>query len=63
MVSRNKLYEDKMKKRGLKKVTLWLPEECFIEFKLMASICCDNKEYIPATVRSLKTGRLKGINQ
>jgi hypothetical protein len=32
------------------------------DFKLMASVCCDNNDLIPSTVRSFKTGRMKGIN-
>ena len=51
-----------MRDKGLKKLTLWIPEECAADLKLMASLCCDNKDLIPATVRSLTTGRMKGIN-
>ena len=62
MKSRNATYEQKMRDKGLKKLTLWIPEECAADLKLMASLCCDNKDLIPATVRSLTTGRMKGIN-
>ena len=51
-----------MRDKGLKKITLWIPDECADDLKLMASICCDNKDLIPSTVRSLTTGRMKGIN-
>jgi hypothetical protein len=61
-MSRNTLYELKQKSKGLKKVTLWLPEDSADDFKLMASLCCDDNDLIPSTVRSLKTGRMKGIN-
>ena len=61
-MSRNSIYELKQKSKGLKKVTLWLPEDSADDFKLMASLCCDNSDLTPSTVRSLKTGRMKGIN-
>jgi len=61
-MSRNSIYENKMKSKGLKKITLWIPEDAADDLKLMASVCCDNKDYIPSTVRSIKTGRMKGIN-
>lgn len=62
MASRNAIYEQKMRARCLKKVTLWIPEHCADDLKLMASLCCENKDLIPSTVRSLTTGRMKGIN-
>jgi hypothetical protein len=61
-MSRNTLYELKQKSKGLKKVTLCLPEDSADDFKLMASLCCDNNDLTPSTVRSLTTGRMKGIN-
>lgn len=62
MASRNAMYEQNMRDKGLKKVTLWIPDECADDLKLMASICCENRDLIPSTVRSLTTGRMKGIN-
>jgi len=62
MTSRNAMYEQNMRDKGLKKVTLWIPDHCADDLKLMASICCDNQDLIPSTVRSLTTGRMKGIN-
>jgi len=61
-MSRNSLYEFKMKEKGFKKITLWVPSHCEDDLKLMASLCRDNKDLIPSTVRSLSTGRMKGIN-
>jgi len=61
-MSRNSTYELKQRSKGLKKVTLWLPEGSADDFKLMASLCCDDSDLTPSTVRSLKTGRMKGIN-
>lgn len=62
MTSRNAIYEQKMRDKCLKKITLWIPEHCADDLKLMASLCCDDKDLIPSTVRSLTTGRMKGIN-
>jgi hypothetical protein len=61
-MSRNKVYEDKMKLKGLKKITVWIPENSADDLRLMASVCCDDKDLVPSTVRSVKTGRMKGIN-
>jgi hypothetical protein len=61
-MSRNSTYEAKKKEQGFKKITLWIPDHCEDDMKLMASLCCDDKDLIPATVRSIKTGRMKGIN-
>jgi len=62
MTSRNSIYEQKQRHKGLKKITLWIPEHCEDDLKLMASLCCDDNDLIPSTLRSLKTGRMKGIN-
>ena len=63
MPSRNAIYEQKMRDKGLKKVTLWIPDHCAEDIKLMANICCENDDLVPSTVRSIKTGRMKGINK
>lgn len=62
MISRNKTYEQKKRDKGLRKITLWIPEHCEDDLKLMANICCENSDLIPSNVRSIKTGRMKGIN-
>jgi hypothetical protein len=62
MTSKNSIYEKKMREKGLKKITLWIPEHCADDLKLMASLCCDDNDLIPSTVRSVTTGRMKGIN-
>jgi len=62
MASRNAMYEKKMREKGLKKLTLWIPDESADDLKLMATICCENRDLIPSMLRSLKTGRMKGIN-
>lgn len=62
MPSRNKIYEDKQRAKGLVKITLWVPAEAADDLKNMAASCCDDRTQIPACTRSIKTGRLKGIN-
>lgn len=63
MQSRNAIYEQNMRDKGLKKVTLWIPEKCSVELRILAAICCENRDLIPSCVRSLTTERIKGINQ
>lgn len=61
-MSRNSLYEEKKKAKGLVKVTLWVPNHVSDDVKLLAGILCDDNDLVPSTVRSLTTGRMKGIN-
>ncbi|MCF6455519.1 hypothetical protein [Pseudoalteromonas sp. MMG024] len=56
-MNRNKRYEEKMKQKGLKKVTLWLPVNAEIEFKQMAEFCIENPYHVPYMAKSIKTGR------
>jgi hypothetical protein len=58
-MSRNKLYEQNKKAKGLKKVTIWIPDDAEAELKMVAEFCCENRGYIPFMVRSLKTGKMK----
>jgi hypothetical protein len=62
MTTKNEKYKANKKAKGLKKITLWLPVKSEDDIKLLASVCCDNQDLIPHTVRSLKTGKMKGIN-
>ena len=48
------MYEQNMRDNGLKKVTLWIPDESADDLKLMAAICCENRDLIPSMLRSLK---------
>jgi len=63
MASRNVMYEQKMRDKGLKKITLWIPDGSADDLKLMATLCCENRDLVPSMLRSLTTGRIKGINQ
>lgn len=61
-ISKNKRYELAKKASGLSKVTFWVPSSCEDDFKLMAAICCDNRDLYPSMLRSFVTGRVKGLN-
>ena len=58
-MSRNRKYEDKQKALGLKKVTLWIPVACEVEFKQVANFCVENPDYYPFMARSRSNGRFK----
>ena len=57
-LSSNARYEQKRKLAGDVKITLWVPDHCAADFKDVADHCCDNRDLIPAGVRSISTGRL-----
>ncbi|WP_418609231.1 hypothetical protein ACNSN2_18825 [Pseudoalteromonas sp. US3C1013] len=58
-MTRNQKYEQKQKGKGLKKVTLWIPDNSEIEIKQMVDFLIDNPDHIPFMARSITTGRMK----
>ncbi len=58
-MTRNQKYEQKQKSKGLKKVTVWIPDESEIEIKQMIEFLIDNPDHIPFMARNVKTGRMK----
>lgn len=58
-MTRNQKYEKKQKDKGLKKVTLWIPDHSEVEIKQMIDFLIDNPDHIPSMARSIKTGRMK----
>lgn len=57
--SRNSRYEKKRKSEtGQTKITLWVPEEFAVYFRMMAEFCCSNKSYFPFMARSASNGRM-----
>ena len=58
-MSRNSEYEKRQKVKGLKKVTVWIPQASEVELKSLAQFCCENPEFFPFMVRSSVTGRMK----
>ena len=57
-MSRNSEYEARKKEQGFKKITVWVPEEAAVDFKLMAQFVCDNPKHTPFMARNLTTGRM-----
>ncbi|WP_462163954.1 hypothetical protein [Pseudoalteromonas xiamenensis] len=51
----------KQKNRGLKKVTVWIPETSEVEIKQMIEFLIEHKDHIPYMARSVKTGRLAKV--
>lgn len=58
-MTRNQKYEQKQKGKGLKKVTLWIPDNSEIEIKQMVEFLIDNPDHILFMARSITTGRMK----
>lgn len=58
-MSRNKKYEKRLREEGLDKITVWIPKEASVDFKLMAAFCVENKNHVPFMVRDLITGRMR----
>lgn len=57
--TKNQRYERAQREKGLKKVTLWIPEQSEIECRQMIEFLIEHRDHIPCMARSLKTGRLK----
>ncbi|MEC4724009.1 hypothetical protein HWQ46_00385 [Shewanella sp. D64] len=57
-LSKNAVYENKLKAQGFVKVTLWIPEEVKVELTAVAEFCRANKNHYPEMARSRITGRL-----
>ena len=58
-MSRNSQYEQRQKEKGLRKITIWVPEYSVPEFKIMADFCVQNPDHFPFMARSFKTGKMK----
>ena len=58
-MTRNQKYEKKQRDRGLKKVTLWIPDDSEVEIKQMIDFLIDNPDHIPFMARRVKNGRMK----
>jgi hypothetical protein len=59
MLSRNQIYEQKQRQKGLSKKTFWIPKHCEIEIAQIIEFCTENRDYIPFMCRSLTTGKMK----
>ncbi|WP_192890640.1 antitoxin MazE-like protein [Vibrio bathopelagicus] len=61
-MSKNKRYEERMKSKGLKKVTLWVPEDRESDIKQAASAMCDNESLTVGVLKNIETGRLVSMH-
>lgn len=61
-MSRNAQYETRMKEKGLKKITLWVPEDREYDIKQAASLMCSNEDLTINVLKSLESGRLVSMH-
>ncbi|WP_425665740.1 hypothetical protein ACPUEJ_07475 [Vibrio tubiashii] len=61
-MSRNSAYEQRQKDKGLKKITLWVPEDRDCEVKQAAQMMCDNEDLTINVLRSIATGKLVSMS-
>ncbi|WP_439146430.1 antitoxin MazE-like protein [Vibrio sp.] len=61
-MSRNKKYEDKMRAKGFKKVTLWIPQDRESDVKQAASVMCENESLTIGVLKNIETGRLASMH-
>ncbi|MEX0336421.1 hypothetical protein [Vibrio tubiashii] len=61
-MSRNSEYEQRQKDKGLKKITLWVPEDKDCELKQAAQMMCDNQDLTINVLRSIATGKLVSMS-
>ncbi|RPF07616.1 antitoxin MazE family protein [Vibrio sp. J383] len=57
MMSRNSKYEAAKKAQGLKKVTLWVPDNRESEFHMLAKACCEFRHLTFNTLRDTQSGK------
>ncbi|RXJ74330.1 hypothetical protein CS022_04575 [Veronia nyctiphanis] len=63
MTSRNKRYELGQKAKGLKKVTLWVPESRESDIKLAICLMIEDENLTVNVLRNMQTGRLVSMNK
>ncbi|HIF9244481.1 hypothetical protein [Photobacterium damselae] len=62
-MSRNKEYEVRQKAKGLKKVTVWIPQERESEFKLLAEKCCSHRHLSFNSLRDVVSGKYVSLER
>ncbi|MGF1716121.1 hypothetical protein L4D08_14690 [Photobacterium chitinilyticum] len=62
-MSRNAKYEAAKKAEGLKKVTVWVPENRESEFKLLAQACCEYRHLSFNTLRDTLSGQYVSLER
>ncbi|MCC2604090.1 hypothetical protein [Planctobacterium marinum] len=61
MSNKDANYSEKLKRSGIVKITLRVPEEFRDEFFRMAKFCRDYRDYYPDICRSKTKGTIKAI--
>lgn len=56
-MNRNTKYEATKKAQGLKKLTVWIPEDRESEFYMLASACCEDRHLTFNTLRDVHSGK------
>ncbi|MCG9779478.1 antitoxin MazE-like protein [Photobacterium damselae] len=62
-MSRNKEYEVRQKAKGLKKVTVWIPDSREAEFKLLAEKCCIHRHLSFNSLRDVVSGKYVSLER
>jgi len=62
-LSRNARYEVRQREKGLKKTTVWIPEELEAEFKQLADVCANHPNISFNTLRDKNTGRYVSLER
>ncbi|MBN3492255.1 hypothetical protein [Vibrio neptunius] len=60
-MSRNSEYEQRQRDSGLKKITIWVPEDRECDLKLAAKMMCEDENLTVSVLRNLITGRLASM--
>ena len=61
-MSRNKEYEQRMKQKGFKKITIWIPEDRESDLKQAASAMCESKSLTIGVLKDVNTGRMVSMH-
>ncbi len=61
-MNRNKKYEESMKSKGLKKVTLWIPSNRESDVKQAVSEMCEHENLTVGVLKDLSTGRMVSMH-
>ncbi|PTO88815.1 hypothetical protein [Vibrio splendidus] len=61
-MGRNKKYENKMKAKGFKKVTLWIPQDRESDVKQATSVMCDHENLTVGVLKDINTGRMVSMH-
>lgn len=62
-MSRNREYEQRQKDKGLKKVTLWVPEDREADVKQAVQMMIDNEHLTLNALRDMQSGRFVSMHR